>query len=142
MFNQVSKKANSLRSGRSALYATKADANYSLDNQGREKLAKDINDASLGPSKDGKGKDVFSVDTFSVIYQTFQIITHVININFFLVVKILGAIVDVAFPRGREPFLYNAIKLVHPLEENSSYDNTITLEVSAHLGYEKTRFYE
>lgn len=59
MFNQVSKKANSLRSGRRAFYATKAEASYSVDNQGREKLAKDINDANLGPSKDGKGMDVF-----------------------------------------------------------------------------------
>jgi F-type H+-transporting ATPase subunit beta len=49
------------------------------------------------------------------------------------VVQILGAIVDVAFPRGREPKLYNAIKLKHPLAENSSYDNTITLEVASHL---------
>jgi len=49
------------------------------------------------------------------------------------VVQILGAIVDVAFPRGREPKLYNAIKLKHPLAENNSYDNTITLEVASHL---------
>jgi hypothetical protein len=49
------------------------------------------------------------------------------------IVQILGAVVDVAFPRGQEPRLYNAIKCKHPLEENNSYDNTITLEVASHL---------
>ena len=47
--------------------------------------------------------------------------------------QIMGAVVDVEFPRGHEPKLLNAIKCKHPLKENSSLDNTLTLEVAAHL---------
>jgi hypothetical protein len=49
------------------------------------------------------------------------------------IAQILGAIVDVSFPRGQEPRLYNAIKCKHPMEDNTSYDGTITLEVASHL---------
>jgi len=47
--------------------------------------------------------------------------------------QIMGAIVDVQFPRGHEPKLYNALKMKHPLEEQcNSPDGTLTLEVAAH----------
>lgn len=49
------------------------------------------------------------------------------------IAQIMGAVVDVEFPRGAEPKLLNAIKCKHPLKENSSLDNTLTLEVAAHL---------
>jgi len=49
------------------------------------------------------------------------------------VVQIVGAIVDVEFPRGSEPKLYNALKIPHPLGADQSYDGTLTLEVSGHL---------
>lgn len=49
------------------------------------------------------------------------------------VVQIVGAIVDVEFPRGSEPKLYNALKVAHPLGPDASFDGTLTLEVSGHL---------
>eukprot|EP01127_Copromyxa_protea_P001337 TRINITY_DN11358_c0_g1_i1.p2 TRINITY_DN11358_c0_g1~~TRINITY_DN11358_c0_g1_i1.p2 ORF type:complete len:701 (-),score=193.45 TRINITY_DN11358_c0_g1_i1:108-2018(-) len=49
------------------------------------------------------------------------------------IVQIVGAIVDVEFPRGSEPKLYNALKIAHPLGPEASYDGTLTLEVSGHL---------
>lgn len=49
------------------------------------------------------------------------------------VAQIMGAVVDVEFPRGHEPKLLNAIKCKHPLKDNNSLDNTLTLEVAAHL---------
>jgi len=49
------------------------------------------------------------------------------------IVQIVGAIVDVEFPRGSEPQLYNALKVPHPLGPDESYDGTLTLEVSGHL---------
>jgi len=47
--------------------------------------------------------------------------------------QIIGAVVDVEFPRGSEPKLYNALKMKHPLPEQcNSPDGTLTLEVAAH----------
>jgi F-type H+-transporting ATPase subunit beta len=47
--------------------------------------------------------------------------------------QIMGAIVDVQFPRGHEPKLYNALKMKHPLPDQcNSSDGTLTLEVAAH----------
>jgi len=48
------------------------------------------------------------------------------------IVQILGAVVDVSFPRGEEPSLLNALKLKCP-RDIGSYDNTITLEVASHM---------
>uniref|UniRef100_A0A6B2L086 ATP synthase subunit beta n=1 Tax=Arcella intermedia TaxID=1963864 RepID=A0A6B2L086_9EUKA len=45
----------------------------------------------------------------------------------------MGAVVDVEFPRGSEPKLLNAIKTKQPVVDGSSIDNTLTLEVAAHL---------
>jgi len=47
--------------------------------------------------------------------------------------KIMGAVVDVQFPRGREPKLLNAIKTKQPIPDGSSSDGSLTLEVSGHL---------
>jgi len=49
------------------------------------------------------------------------------------IAQIMGAVVDVKFPRGREPKLLNAIKTHQPIEDGSSLDRTITLEVASHL---------
>jgi len=49
------------------------------------------------------------------------------------IVQIVGAIVDVEFPRGFEPNLYNALKVPHPLGPEASFDGTLTMEVSGHL---------
>jgi len=47
--------------------------------------------------------------------------------------QIMGAVVDVQFPRGHEPKLYNALKMKHPLPAQcNSPDGTLTLEVAAH----------
>eukprot|EP01126_Amoeba_proteus_P041321 TRINITY_DN443_c0_g2_i3.p1 TRINITY_DN443_c0_g2~~TRINITY_DN443_c0_g2_i3.p1 ORF type:complete len:692 (+),score=137.86 TRINITY_DN443_c0_g2_i3:97-2172(+) len=50
------------------------------------------------------------------------------------VVQIMGAIVDIQFPRGYEPRLYNALKVPHPLGPEHSFDGTLTLEVASHMG--------
>jgi len=47
--------------------------------------------------------------------------------------KIMGAVIDVQFPRGREPKLMNAIKTKQPIPDGSSSDGSLTLEVSGHL---------
>jgi len=47
--------------------------------------------------------------------------------------QIMGAVVDVEFPRGREPFLMNALKTKLPFEDGVSSDGTLTLEVASHL---------
>lgn len=49
------------------------------------------------------------------------------------IVQILGAVVDVQFPRGFEPKLLNAIKCKQPMPDGSSQDGTLTLEVAGHL---------
>jgi len=47
--------------------------------------------------------------------------------------QIMGAVVDVEFPRGREPLLLNALKTKLPHEDGVSSDGSLTLEVASHL---------
>jgi len=47
--------------------------------------------------------------------------------------QVLGAVVDVTFPRGYEPNILNALKTKQPMPDGSSQDGMLTLEVSAHL---------
>eukprot|EP01128_Nolandella_sp_AFSM9_P007318 TRINITY_DN3978_c0_g1_i1.p1 TRINITY_DN3978_c0_g1~~TRINITY_DN3978_c0_g1_i1.p1 ORF type:complete len:680 (+),score=226.84 TRINITY_DN3978_c0_g1_i1:62-2101(+) len=47
--------------------------------------------------------------------------------------QIMGAVVDVTFPRGQEPPLFHALKCKHPMEDNTSPDNSVCFEVAAHL---------
>lgn len=47
------------------------------------------------------------------------------------VVRVIGAVVDVEFPRGELPALYNALTVEVTLE---AVAKTITLEVAQHLG--------
>eukprot|EP01125_Pyxidicula_operculata_P022728 TRINITY_DN9534_c0_g1_i1.p1 TRINITY_DN9534_c0_g1~~TRINITY_DN9534_c0_g1_i1.p1 ORF type:complete len:657 (-),score=189.71 TRINITY_DN9534_c0_g1_i1:48-2018(-) len=49
------------------------------------------------------------------------------------IAQIMGAVVDVQFPRGYEPKLLNAIKTKIPIDDGSSADGTLTLEVAGHL---------
>ncbi|MBI2603861.1 MAG: F0F1 ATP synthase subunit beta [Deltaproteobacteria bacterium] len=48
------------------------------------------------------------------------------------VVQVMGPVVDVAFPEGEIPAIYNALKLTNP-SINDKKDN-LTLEVASHLG--------
>ena len=50
------------------------------------------------------------------------------------VAQILGPVVDVRFPAGQLPAIYNALKVDHP-----SQDGLLTLEVAQHLGNEVAR---
>jgi len=47
--------------------------------------------------------------------------------------QIMGAVIDVEFPRGSEPYLLNALKTKVPIEDDVSSDGTLTLEVASHL---------
>ncbi|MCG7201811.1 hypothetical protein MD273_18955, partial [Marinobacter pelagius] len=47
------------------------------------------------------------------------------------VVRVIGAVVDVEFPRGELPALYNALTVEVTLE---SVKKTVVLEVAQHLG--------
>eukprot|EP01123_Difflugia_compressa_P010057 TRINITY_DN3564_c0_g1_i1.p1 TRINITY_DN3564_c0_g1~~TRINITY_DN3564_c0_g1_i1.p1 ORF type:complete len:650 (-),score=189.79 TRINITY_DN3564_c0_g1_i1:177-2126(-) len=47
--------------------------------------------------------------------------------------QVMGAVVDVIFPRGLEPELLNALKTKQPVDDGSSMDKTLTFEVSSHL---------
>jgi F-type H+/Na+-transporting ATPase subunit beta len=52
------------------------------------------------------------------------------------ITRILGPVVDVEFPRGEVPDLFNALKL--PVELNGE-QKTLTLEVAQHLGDNQVR---
>ena len=48
------------------------------------------------------------------------------------IVQVMGPVVDVEFPEGHIPAIYNALKLSNP-SINDQEDN-LTLEVALHLG--------
>jgi len=57
------------------------------------------------------------------------------NKNIGKIVQIIGAVVDVEFPKGKIPALYNALEVYSPSLENKK----LILEVEAHLGNNRVR---
>ncbi|HEX2844737.1 MAG TPA: F0F1 ATP synthase subunit beta, partial [Candidatus Limnocylindria bacterium] len=51
------------------------------------------------------------------------------------VIQITGPVIDVEFPPGELPDIYNALEITRPSKEGSEgADDTLTVEVQQHLG--------
>ncbi|MBM7866569.1 F0F1 ATP synthase subunit beta [Heliobacterium gestii] len=61
--------------------------------------------------------------------------------NFGSVIQVIGPVVDIQFPPGQLPEIYNAIKIRSADQENyqGSFDIDITLEAAQHLGNNSVR---
>ena len=52
--------------------------------------------------------------------------------NYGVVKQVMGPVIDVEFPHGKIPAIYNALKLTNKTISNEP--NNLTVEVSQHLG--------
>lgn len=50
------------------------------------------------------------------------------------IVRVLGPVVDIEFPTGQLPEIYNAVKIQHKAQSAGERDIDLTVEVSLHLG--------
>ncbi|GIM45700.1 ATP synthase subunit beta [Collibacillus ludicampi] len=50
------------------------------------------------------------------------------------IVQVMGPIVDVRFPEGQLPAIYNALKITHKAQNEGERDIDLTVEVAVHLG--------
>jgi F-type H+/Na+-transporting ATPase subunit beta len=50
------------------------------------------------------------------------------------IVQVMGPIVDVRFPEGQLPQIYNALKITHKAQNEGERDIDLTAEVAVHLG--------
>ena len=55
------------------------------------------------------------------------------------VVQVMGPVVDVRFPNGQLPNIYNALRIEYKAQSESEVDINLTLEVARHLGNDTVR---
>lgn len=55
------------------------------------------------------------------------------------IIKVVGPVVDVEFPAGQLPAIYNALKIQTKDQVDQSFEVDLTLEVAQHLGNNTVR---